>query len=55
MICKLHPKYQGKRKPRVPCDDCWFLYLWKKYGCEEEVDGKKANTQRRLDTPVHDG
>jgi hypothetical protein len=23
MTCKVHRRYQAKRKPRVPCEDCW--------------------------------
>lgn len=24
--CKSHPKYAGKRKPRVDCRHCWDIY-----------------------------
>ena len=27
MICKEHPDYQAKRRPRVSCFSCWRLYL----------------------------
>jgi hypothetical protein len=25
--CKKHPRYQAKRKPRVPCEGCWRKYV----------------------------
>ena len=27
MKCKNHPKYEGKRQPRVICDKCVEIYL----------------------------
>ena len=25
--CKRHPKYRALRKPSVPCDPCWYLWV----------------------------
>lgn len=22
-MCRKHPKYKGRFKPRVPCEECW--------------------------------
>jgi hypothetical protein len=27
MVCKDHPKYTGKRNPRVLCSTCWKIRL----------------------------
>ncbi len=40
MKCKKHPKYKAILKPRVPCEDCWVMYLGmsetcKNCGCQE--------------------
>lgn len=24
--CKVHPRYEGKLKPRVDCKDCWEIF-----------------------------
>lgn len=26
--CKKHPRYQGKRKPRIDCIGCWEAYYY---------------------------
>lgn len=26
-MCKKHPKYKGVLPPRVPCSECWEIYL----------------------------
>ncbi len=68
MICKAHPKYQGKRKPQVNCLTCWVIHTEQEHrkafdeffravlmSVDRRARGKKANNERRLDTPVHDG
>lgn len=25
--CKEHPRYQVKRKPRLPCEKCWRMWI----------------------------
>ncbi len=25
--CKIHPRYQAKRKPRLACEACWSLWF----------------------------
>ncbi len=25
--CDQHPRYQGKRKPRANCEQCWRIYF----------------------------
>jgi len=27
--CSKHRRYQAKRKPRVPCEACWRMYITK--------------------------
>ena len=27
VLCKKHPKYKGMMKPRVACEDCWWVYF----------------------------
>ena len=27
--CDKHPKYNGSKKPRTDCDQCWKIYLKK--------------------------
>jgi hypothetical protein len=27
MKCIQHPRYRGKRKPRLLCEDCWRIYV----------------------------
>ena len=29
LICEIHKKYKGKRKPRSGCEKCWDIYLTK--------------------------
>ena len=28
--CDTHKRYKGKNKPKVLCEGCWKLYLWRK-------------------------
>jgi hypothetical protein len=28
--CKDHRRYQGKRKPRLPCEQCWRIFFYVK-------------------------
>jgi hypothetical protein len=28
MKCKHHPRYLGKRKPRLACAGCWYVFFW---------------------------
>lgn len=27
MICRKHPRYQVKKRPRVACEACWILWF----------------------------
>ena len=29
-ICLEHPRYEGKKPPKLACHDCWFAYFNKK-------------------------
>lgn len=31
VMCKDHPKYKVLRKPRVACEQCWYLWFTFKY------------------------
>ncbi len=26
-ICRSHPRYRAKRKPRTSCETCWLLWI----------------------------
>lgn len=49
-LCKDHPTYGGKRRPRVgganeDCETCWNLY--EKFNGKDEAARKKADLARR--------
>lgn len=27
MKCDLHPRYKGTRAPKVPCVECWTMFI----------------------------
>lgn len=41
--CNKHRKYQAKRKPRVCCEACWFLFFKRKGMAHELDNGCKYN------------
>lgn len=32
LICRTHPRYKVKRRPKGNCEACWFLYYLKIQG-----------------------
>jgi len=48
MKCIDHPKYEGLQKPRVPCEDCWRVYISVKDQKSWQVfAGKELNRIKR--------
>lgn len=43
MRCKKHPRYQGKRVPRLPCKSCWWVYFFGKHMDNHWVPDKDLN------------
>jgi hypothetical protein len=46
MICKEHPDYQAKRRPKVSCFSCWRLFLDARGSTVETAiaEAKRADT-----------
>jgi hypothetical protein len=48
MYCQEHPKYMGKRMPRVPCLSCWRIYTENTNQAVEDVASRMEKTKPAL-------
>ncbi len=53
--CEDHPKYKGKRRPRIDCLGCWALWILNHQGLDawgthlEPIKATKLDIQEALD------
>ena len=40
IVCRKHPDYRGIYMPRVPCSQCWVMWLSKHPGVDRGADQK---------------